>query len=199
MIKKIILLKPRDSSSLKFKYEGVKKLLRGNKSDIFKTGGGPHDNQYISVSETEKELYETIQISIEGLLNRFGCDTYTCDSNFFKDDNVEIIKQPNKSPDNTFDYESLMICEGNYLFIFTYILVFISCFELCVFTLILFFIIDIRVDEPFHNKNEKEDITISSHQPCTFSQSNTESWTPLNSTKQLKSTAKHAKLTCNNT
>jgi len=59
---------------LKQKYEGIKKFLRGNKSNIMKTGGGPPDKPYTVMTELEKELYEIIQVSIEGLPNRFGCD-----------------------------------------------------------------------------------------------------------------------------
>lgn len=51
------------------------KLLRGNKSNLFKTGGGPPNQQYTALSELEKELYDTIQVSIEGLANRFGGDS----------------------------------------------------------------------------------------------------------------------------
>lgn len=68
------VLQLRDSSSSKLKYERVKKLLRGNKSDLFKTGGGPPRIQYTALGELEKELYETIQVSIERLDNRFGGD-----------------------------------------------------------------------------------------------------------------------------
>lgn len=61
------MLQPRDASSLKLKYEGIKKLLRGSKSELFKTGGGPSKTDYSSTSELEKQLYENIQLSVEGL------------------------------------------------------------------------------------------------------------------------------------
>ena len=35
----LFLLLLKDSSSLRLKYESVKKQLRGTKSDLFKTGG----------------------------------------------------------------------------------------------------------------------------------------------------------------
>jgi len=41
--------------------------LRGPKSELFKTGGGPCKTEYSSTSEFEKHLYEIIQLSVEGL------------------------------------------------------------------------------------------------------------------------------------
>lgn len=61
------MLQPRDASSLKLKYEGIKKLLRGSKSELFKTGGNPSKTDYSNTSELEKQLYENIQLSVEGL------------------------------------------------------------------------------------------------------------------------------------
>uniref|UniRef100_A0A2S2P0M0 Regulatory protein zeste n=1 Tax=Schizaphis graminum TaxID=13262 RepID=A0A2S2P0M0_SCHGA len=65
---------PRDAVSLRLKYEGIKKLLRGSKSEIFKTGGGPCTQNYSSSSELEKQLFEVIQLSVEGLPSMFDSD-----------------------------------------------------------------------------------------------------------------------------
>lgn len=59
---------------MRLKYEGIKKLLRGNKSNLFQTGGGPHENYYSFSSELEKQLYSMIQLSVEGLPSEFDSD-----------------------------------------------------------------------------------------------------------------------------
>lgn len=56
------------------KFEGIKKLLRGTKSDLFQTGGGPQKKSYTASSEYEKQLFDIIQLSVEGLLGFFDND-----------------------------------------------------------------------------------------------------------------------------
>lgn len=70
----LFLLQPRDSTSLRLKYESVKKQLRGTKSDLFKTGGGPYKDPYTVSSDSEKALYEILQLSIEGLPSKYDSD-----------------------------------------------------------------------------------------------------------------------------
>ncbi|KAL4136348.1 hypothetical protein QTP88_007896 [Uroleucon formosanum] len=65
---------PRDTSCLRSKYECVKKLLRGTKSDLFKTGGGPFKEPHIVSSDSEKTLYTILQPTIEGLPSPFDSD-----------------------------------------------------------------------------------------------------------------------------
>jgi len=69
----------RDAQSLRMKYEGIKKLLRGTKSELFQTGGGPQKNVYTASSEYEKQLFDIIQLSVEGLPSFFDND----DGRFF--------------------------------------------------------------------------------------------------------------------
>lgn len=59
---------------MRLKYEGLKRLLRGSKSNLFKTGGGPCENDYTCSSELEKQLYNIIQLSVEGLPSKFDSD-----------------------------------------------------------------------------------------------------------------------------
>ena len=49
-------------------------MLRGSKSELFKTGGGPSKTDYTSTSELEKQLYESIQLSVEGLPSLLDSD-----------------------------------------------------------------------------------------------------------------------------
>lgn len=53
------LIQPRDAISLRLKYEGIKKLLRKSKCEIFKTRGGPYTNDYTNFSEFEKQLFDS--------------------------------------------------------------------------------------------------------------------------------------------
>lgn len=64
----------RDASSLRLKYEGIKKLLRGTKSELFQTGGGPQKKAYTASSEYENQLLDIIQLSVEGLPSIFDND-----------------------------------------------------------------------------------------------------------------------------
>lgn len=68
------LLQPRDASGLRSKYECVKKLLRGTKRDLFKTGGGPFKEPHIVSSDSEKTLYTILQPTIEGLPSPLDSD-----------------------------------------------------------------------------------------------------------------------------
>ncbi|XP_060855052.1 uncharacterized protein LOC132932701 [Metopolophium dirhodum] len=80
---------PRDATSLRLKYEGLKRLLRGSKSNLFKTGGGPHENDYTCSSELEKQLYNIIQLSVEGLPSKFDSDAVVNISNIDEEHEVE--------------------------------------------------------------------------------------------------------------
>lgn len=73
------MIQYRDASSLRLKYEGIKKLLRGTKSESFQTGGGPQKNAYTASSEYEKQLFDIIQLSVDGLPSVFDND----DGKFF--------------------------------------------------------------------------------------------------------------------
>lgn len=73
------MIQYRDAQSLRMKYEGIKKLLRGTKSELFQTGGGPQKNAYTASSEYEKQLFDIIQLSVEGLPSFFDND----DGRFF--------------------------------------------------------------------------------------------------------------------
>jgi len=56
--------------------------LRGSKSELFKTGGGPSKTDYLSTSELEKQLYESIQLLVEGLPSLLDSDASKLISKF---------------------------------------------------------------------------------------------------------------------
>lgn len=57
-------------------------MLRGSKSELFKTGGGPCKTEYSGTSELEKHLYEIIQLSVEGLPSFLDSDASKLISKF---------------------------------------------------------------------------------------------------------------------
>lgn len=67
---------PRTATSLKAKYEGIKKDLRKkvakNKSETFKTGGGIPNIK--PLTPYEELIYNIITLSVEGLPSRFDDD-----------------------------------------------------------------------------------------------------------------------------
>ncbi|KAL5237444.1 hypothetical protein ACI65C_004854 [Semiaphis heraclei] len=174
------------------------KLLRGSKSELFKTGGGPCKTEYSGTSELEKDLFEIIQLSVEGLPSFLDPDAIPqsaiCPVNF-EEHNVTHIN-PEKladSSDSFIDYDIVLDSENNCLSVNNDIFLYHFLHKESVLD------IPTMLSTQCANDSIIDNISIINHTNTSglLSRNNKPSWSPIESNKLLRSTGKHQKLTTN--
>ncbi|XP_050062767.1 fibrinogen silencer-binding protein-like [Aphis gossypii] len=169
---------PRDPTNLKQKYESIKKMLRGSKKTLFETVGGPHVKPYEAQSDLENELYSIIRISAEGLPCNFDSDVPIQTS-------TENLVEEYVVNEEEFDDNAPLTHEHNISF--TNLIKEFPTATSSSLHDIDTVEVDLNKESYFTDANQEQ-----------HNNQNNSSWSPLNSTKMLRTTLKNTKLLSNN-